>query len=125
MAQGSFSLVKFYKMREKGKNYEGKKVLWIALFVISSATFLILALLFFWPWGFYLWMFIFNILGLYLLVRWNARNTAYICPKCGHRFMISTWRDFISPHVWNKKLLRCPACQEKNWCRAVSAEELT
>ncbi|MDH7576965.1 MAG: hypothetical protein QHH75_03875 [Bacillota bacterium] len=52
--------------------------------------------------------------GLFLLVRWHARSTAYICPKCSHFFMISVAEDFLSPHMMDKKLLKCPKCREKS-----------
>ncbi|MFZ5981606.1 MAG: hypothetical protein ACOYVF_13340 [Candidatus Zixiibacteriota bacterium] len=62
---------------------------------------------------------------LFFLVRWHARHTAYECPACGHRFIVTAWRDFISPHYPNKKRLRCPACQKKSWCPEIPRDRLS
>lgn len=53
--------------------------------------------------------------SLFLLVRWHARNTAYRCGECDWEFEISFFTDFISPHIPNKKYLKCPHCNEKTW----------
>lgn len=64
-------------------------------------------------------------LVLFFIVRWHARNTAYVCPDCGHRFVISAWVDFISPHYPDKKRLRCPSCSKKSWCAEISRDSLS
>jgi DNA-directed RNA polymerase subunit RPC12/RpoP len=61
-----------------------------------------------------LWLVIF-FGGLFLLVRWHARSTAYRCPACGHEFEISTLTDFLSPHTTSKKFLKCPQCGKRKW----------
>lgn len=71
-----------------------------------------------------LWLLILIGIGLFLLVSWHAKNIAYICPKCGYMFMISTLTDFLSPHMFNTKLLRCLKCGESSWCKTVSAESV-
>ena len=51
--------------------------------------------------------------GLFLLVRWHAKSTAYRCTNCGHEFEISLLTDLISPHgIGNGgwKYLKCPQC---------------
>jgi DNA-directed RNA polymerase subunit RPC12/RpoP len=68
-----------------------------------------------WPGGIVLWLIIVGI-GLFFLVRWHAQNSIYLCPNCGHTFVISTLTDFISPHFPNRKLLKCPQCNERSWC---------
>ena len=103
-----------------------KKV--ITLIILSTASMSIGAILlipFKWPLGFIIWFVSIASGGLFLIVRWHAKNTAYICPECGHRFMISTFKDFISPHMLDKKLLRCPECKKRSWCRAISAKEVS
>ncbi len=60
--------------------------------------------------------------GLFLLVRWNSKNTAYVCPKCNEQFSISTLTDFLSPHMVTMKLLKCPGCGALSWCIAVDKD---
>jgi DNA-directed RNA polymerase subunit RPC12/RpoP len=64
--------------------------------------------------GIVLWAVIF-VGGMYLLVRWHANSTAYRCSGCDHEFEISTLADLISPHIPNKKYLKCPQCGKRNW----------
>ena len=52
---------------------------------------------------------------LFLLVRWNASTTAYICENCGQEFTLSAFQDFLSPHTLDSKYARCPHCGERNW----------
>jgi DNA-directed RNA polymerase subunit RPC12/RpoP len=63
-------------------------------------------------------------LVLTVLVRWHARTVGYNCPECGHKFRITAWTDFKSPHYPHKKRLRCPACKKKSWCEAIPVEEI-
>ena len=51
-----------------------------------------------------------------VLVRWHARTSGYHCPACGHEFAVSAWVDFLSPHGFGRKLLRCPRCDIASWC---------
>lgn len=57
--------------------------------------------------------------GLSLLVRWHTKNFAYRCPACEHEFEISVLRNFISPHLFDVKYLRCPRCRKSVWAKAV------
>ncbi len=65
--------------------------------------------------------------GLFLLVGWHARTSAYRCAKCGHQFEISVWRDLISPHAPSKeggwKYLRCPQCGQRSRATVVPKEK--
>lgn len=54
-------------------------------------------------------------LFLFLIVRSNARLTAYACTKCSAQFQVSACVDFLSPHKPNRKLLRCPQCSNVDW----------
>ncbi len=54
-----------------------------------------------------------------ILVRWHARHTGYRCGECGGAFMISAWTDFLSPHLSDRKLLRCPHCLASGWCQEI------
>lgn len=88
-------------------------IIYIAIFlavIIIGATFLLPVYWYVWP--------VLVIGGLFLLVRWHAKNFAYHCPKCGHEFEISTFTDFISPQGPSKsggwKYLKCPKCRERS-----------
>lgn len=53
------------------------------------------------------------------LAKWSADTTGYECPSCKHQFEISMRTALLTPHVWDKKLLRCPACGKRDWAQAV------
>jgi DNA-directed RNA polymerase subunit RPC12/RpoP len=57
------------------------------------------------------------VLVLFLLVRWHARHYGYCCGHCGAEFEISTFTDFISPHILEAKYLRCPQCGKRSWAQ--------
>lgn len=105
--------------KEKGR-YRTETILLISLFIAGIIAGAIFVIPFHWPIGFIVWLFFLAGGGLYLLVRWHAKNTFYICSKCNHTFAISTLKNFLSPHMIDKKLLRCPKCGESSWFEAVS-----
>jgi len=117
-------------MENKGYTYNGTKRYWaktislMSLFLAALIAGAIFLIPFYWPFGFIVWLVLLVGGGLYLLVRWHAKNTAYICPKCNHTFAISTLTDFLSPNMIDKKLLRCPECGESSACKAVSIDTL-
>ena len=94
-------------------------ILFIAVIIASSIIILPISM----PIGLIIWLFIISF-GTYLLIRWHAKNTVFICPKCNHKFTITTAKDFLSPNFFDKKLLRCPNCGESSWCKAISAESI-
>ena len=106
------------------KIYWRKTITYICLLTAAILAGAIFLIPFHWPVGFIVWLLILFGGGLFSLVRWHAKNTAYICPKCGHTFMISTTKDFLSPHMGDKKLLRCPKCDESSWCKAISVKSV-
>jgi DNA-directed RNA polymerase subunit RPC12/RpoP len=55
---------------------------------------------------------------LFLLVRWNAGTTAYLCADCGQEFTLTPLQDFLSPHTPGSKYARCPHCGKRNWNQA-------
>jgi uncharacterized membrane protein len=100
-----------------------KMTIYIILFIVvmtASAIFIIPISM---PMGLIIWIFIISI-GTYLIIRWHAKNTVFICPECNHKFTISTAKDFLSPNFFDKKLLRCANCGESSWCKAISAKSI-
>ena len=85
----------------------------IALIVIMGSALVLTS--FSWPVGMLVWLAVFVAGSLYLLVRWHARATAYRCAVCGYEFTISTLLDLTSPHVPDKKFLKCPQCGKRSW----------
>ena len=110
-------------MSEETKKHLRKVIIFVFLYicVITLSAFILIPN--YQPFGFIIWIFI-SFSGVILFVRWHTQNTAYICPECGYAFTITTSRSFISPHMWRRKLLRCPKCGERNWCLAVSVKEI-
>jgi len=94
-------------------------ILFLAV-IIASAIFIIPISM---PAGLIIWIFIISV-GAYLLIRWHSKNTVFICPKCDYKFTITTTKDFLSPHFFDKKLLRCPHCGESSWCKNISAKSI-
>jgi DNA-directed RNA polymerase subunit RPC12/RpoP len=64
------------------------------------------------------------LIGLYLLVDWHAKNSAYICKNCGHKFTLTTGEDFVSPQGLNAKYARCPQCRQRTWAQVISRLEM-
>jgi len=62
------------------------------------------------------------IIGGAFLIRWHARHAGYLCPACTHKFAVSTWVDFLSPHKAGEKMLRCPRCGESSWCPEIDRD---
>ncbi|HET8686570.1 MAG TPA: hypothetical protein VFM18_07885 [Methanosarcina sp.] len=88
----------------------------IAVIVMSSVFLL--------PGYWYLWLLI--IAGsLALIVAWHAKNFAYLCPRCGEVFEVSTLEDFLSPNGVNKKYLKCPRCGKQAWADILKIKEQT
>ena len=46
-----------------------------------------------------------------------SKNT-YVCPECGERFRPKWWRAVFSPlHDGSDRVLKCPHCGHKGFCR--------
>jgi hypothetical protein len=106
------------------KEYCTRTISLMSLFLAVLIAGAILLIPFHWPFGFIVWLVLFVAGGLYFLIRWHAKNTAYICPKCNNTFAISTLTDFLSPNLIDKKLLRCPECGVSSACKEVSINVL-
>jgi len=102
-----------------------KKVLFLVAAYVVVLTFLAFILIpLYLPYTLIIWL-IAASGGVFAIVEWLAHNTIYVCSNCGYRFRISAFRYAISPHGWEKKLLRCPKCGKRGWCRALYAGEVS
>ncbi len=61
----------------------------------------------------------FCLLSAVALTKWAVDTHGYECPSCGHQFEISMRTALLTPHMWDKKLLRCPSCGKTSWASAV------
>lgn len=105
------------------RNYRRKIIIIVALFTAFTIIGGIFLPRIYWPVGFAIWLFL-VIVGTGVLVRWHAKNTAYICPKCGHTFAVTTLEDLMSPHMGIVKLLTCPKCVKSSWCEGISIKSM-
>lgn len=48
-----------------------------------------------------------------LVVIWQTKSISYKCLKCGHKFDISAWTNFIIPGLAYKYFIKCPQCQKR------------
>jgi DNA-directed RNA polymerase subunit RPC12/RpoP len=78
-----------------------------------------------WPMGLIVWLAVFAGGGLFLLVRWHARHTAYRCPACGGEFEISVLTDLASPQIPDRKYLKCPRCGQRKWATVLMKDRET
>ena len=91
-----------------------KSLIFIGIYVavISVTSFILLVT--YW----YLWIALVAG-GLFILVLWHKKNTAYHCPICSNEFEISFLTDFFSPHGVTKNgggwtYLKCTRCQNRS-----------
>ncbi len=111
-------------MNTTNQAYLRRLVTVVGIYTVIVVVSAILILPRWWPYGFLIWLFVPMGLGLAWLIRWHADNTAYICPECDHRFMVSTLKDAFSVNMIDKKLLTCPSCRKRGWCQAISAGDM-
>lgn len=109
--------------REVTKKDQLKAIGYLALMIMFNVLTAISLVPKAWPIGLVAWLVLCFGGSLFLLVRWHARNTAYRCTACAWEFEISFFTDFISPHFPNKKLLKCPRCDERNWAEILMKED--
>jgi DNA-directed RNA polymerase subunit RPC12/RpoP len=57
--------------------------------------------------------------AVYYLAKRSTETTGYECPSCRHQFEIDLRTNLTSPHIWDKKYLRCPSCGAMVWSQAV------
>ena len=44
-------------------------------------------------------------------------KNAYVCPECGKLFHPKWWRAMFSLHDGSDRVLKCPHCGRKGFCR--------
>ncbi|MCR4442878.1 MAG: hypothetical protein QHH10_11630 [Peptococcaceae bacterium] len=59
------------------------------------------------------------IAGLILLVHWNTISYRWQCKSCGAVFSINMRQTFTGLNSFRSKLLYCPRCGRRTWCRSV------
>ena len=70
-----------------------KSLLFIGIYVAVISVTAFILLVTYW----YVWL-AFVGGGLFMLVMWHKKSTAYHCLICGNKFEISFLTDFLSPH---------------------------
>lgn len=101
-----------YRKPKKSDKTKFLSVIGIYVAAISITAFLLLVT--YW----YVWLALVAG-GLFLIVSWHKKSTAYRCPKCGNEFEISFLTDFFSPHGVTKEgggwlHLKCPRCHNRS-----------
>lgn len=61
----------------------------------------------------------FCLLSTAALTKWAVDTYGYKCPSCQHQFEITMRTALLTPHVGDRKLLRCPSCGKRGWTQAV------
>ncbi len=96
--------------RKPNRGDWAKSLLFIGIYVavISVAAFILLVT--YW----YLWLALVAG-GLFIIVLWHKKSTAYRCPKYGSEFEVSLLTDLVSLHGVTKNgggwlYLKCPVC---------------
>ena len=74
------------------------------------------------PAYFYIWL-ILTFGSIFLFIRWDVKNFAYRCSKCGYEFEISIFTYFITPHGPGWKYLKCPKCQKRSRANLIKKVE--
>ena len=57
------------------------------------------------------------IVMLVLIIAIYIRYVKFICPKCNQTFKPSAGTIFCGIHTPTKRLLKCPHCNTKAWCK--------
>jgi hypothetical protein len=70
--------------------------------------------------GFVIWVIVW---AVFVIVRWSARVTIFLCPVCHHEFQASAVTIAVTPHYFGSKYICCPECGKRNWIRMVRKED--
>lgn len=57
------------------------------------------------------------LVGVILAIALDLKYCEYACGVCGHRFVPTTWAYVCGMHIASRRLLKCPRCGKRNWCR--------
>ena len=77
-----------------------------------------------WPVRLLIWLMLVTMVGIALaIVKVHAGTAGYRCGHCGHDITISSVTDLLSPHLLDKKLLKCRKCGKMVWAREVTISE--
>jgi DNA-directed RNA polymerase subunit RPC12/RpoP len=52
---------------------------------------------------------------VYRVFVWPRGNYAYKCSDCQAEFQLSNWLDYLGPHFFTHRYLRCPRCRRWGW----------
>ncbi len=68
-----------------------------------------------------IWLMLATLLGIALaIVKVHAGTARYRCGRCGSELSISSVVDLLSPHLLDRKLLKCGTCGKRSWAREIS-----
>jgi DNA-directed RNA polymerase subunit RPC12/RpoP len=74
-----------------------------------------------WPVRLVIWLMLVTMVGIALaIVKVHAGTAVYRCGRCGSDIRISSVTDLLSPHVLEKKLLKCRKCRKRVWAHEVT-----
>ena len=64
------------------------------------------------------------LIGVCFLIHWSLKNVVFICSQCSHPIRPEGVDFVLSLNNGDEKLLRCPKCDERSWCKAISVKDL-
>lgn len=102
-----------------------KSYLRIIVFVAAILSGVVFVSIFAAKWPEVVILYVIWIIGwLTWLIRWHAAAFVYQCNFCKIHFSVTPWRDALSPHMMDTKLLRCPKCGKSDWFKGMERGEI-
>lgn len=95
-----------------------RDIIVLAIFIFLAAALLVATVMFKSIW-LALLLIAFCLMSTLALAKRHNDTYGYECPFCKCRFEISLGTALSTPHIWNKKLLRCPSCGKRGWTQEV------
>lgn len=65
------------------------------------------------------WGILFILAALVALVKWKTIDYSWKCGVCGTVFDLDFSQRFSGLNVMPQKILYCPSCQKKTWCKGI------